>query len=180
MRDFGKSIRGCALERNPILKYDKMRSYPLDIDPEQVVRWILAEHQTAPARFRIVGRRSADVRDIPVRQEFHLGDEEREDLTEVDTIATLDIAPIHASDGWLVTVVVEDEAGPRLPKKGVLVEGEQQIDLRAFYDEFIRPGRGIANVVAEVENEAAEKRLNELLSSIETNRHGPDRVGSAS
>ena len=52
--------------------------------------------------------------------------------------------------------MVEDEAGPRLPEKGALVKGDEQIDLHAFYDEFIRPGRGIANVGAEIEADAAE------------------------
>ena len=46
-----------------------------------------------------------------------------------------------------------------LPEKGVLVEGDAQIDLHTFYDEFIRPGRGIANVFAEVEDDAAEADL---------------------
>jgi len=149
-----------------------MRPYPLDIAPEQVVRWIMAEQQAAPTRFRIVARRGAQVREIPARREFRLGDEEREDLTEVDTVATLEIAPAHAGEGWILTVEVEDEAGPRLPEKGALVEAEQPIDLHTFYEEFIRPGRGIANVVAEVEDEAAEARLTELIGSIERNRHG--------
>jgi len=156
-----------------------MRSYPVDIDPEQVVRWIMEEHQAAPSRFRILARRAAEVRDIPARREFHLGDEEREDLTEVDTIATLEISPAHARDGWLLTVVVEDEAGPRLPDKRPLAEGEEEIDLRTFYNEFIRPGRGIANVAAEAEDNAAEARVQKLISSIEENRHGPERGGSA-
>jgi hypothetical protein len=153
-----------------------MRTYPLDIDPVQVVRWIMAEYQAAPSRFRILARRASEVREIPAREELHLGDEEREDLTEVDTIATLEIAPARASEGWLLTVEVEDEAGPRLPERGPLVEGEGQIDLRTFYDEFIRPGRGIANVVAEVEDDAAEVHLNKLVSSIEKNRHGPSQT----
>ena len=71
--------------------------------------------------------------------------------------------------------MVEDEAGPRLPEKGALVEGDEQIDLHAFYDEFIRPGRGIANVVAEVEDDAAEADLNKLLCSIEESHDGPGR-----
>jgi hypothetical protein len=150
-----------------------MRTYPLDIDPGQVVRWIMAEYRAAPSRFRIVARRASEVRDIPARRELHLGDEEREDLSEVDTIATLEIAPAHDSEGWLLTVEVEDEAGPRLPESGLPVEGEQPIDLRRFYDDFIRPGRGIANVVAAVEDDAGELRLSELISSIESNRHGP-------
>jgi len=155
-----------------------MRSYPIDVDPEQIVRWLMDEQMAAPARFKILARRAAEVRDIPVRKELHLGDEEREDLTEVDTIATLEIAPAHASDGWLLTVVVEDEAGPRLPDKRPLAEGEEQIDLRTFYNEFVRPGRGLANVAAEAEDEAAEARVEQLVSAIEENRHGPGSSGS--
>ena len=156
-----------------------MRSFPINVDPQQFVRWIMEEYKAAPARFRISARRAAEVRDIPVRQELHLGDEEREDLTEVDTIATLEIAPAHASEGWLLTVVVEDEAGPRLPDKRPLADGPEQIDLGTFYNEFIRPGRGLANVAAEAEDEAAEGRVEQLISSIEENRHGPGSSGSA-
>jgi hypothetical protein len=156
-----------------------MPSYPLDVDPEQVVRWIMDEQRAAPARFRILARRSAELRDIPARQELHLGDQEREDLSEVETVATLEIAPAHAGEGWLLTVVVEDEAGPRLPDKGTLAGGEEQIDLRAFYNEFIRSGRGVANVLAEATDKAAEARIEQLVSSIEKNRHDPDRSRSA-
>ena len=120
------------------------------------------------------------MRDIPARRELHLGDEEREDLTEVDMIATLEIAPAHASEGWLLTVEVEDEAGPRLPERGPQADGERQIDLRTFCYEFIRSGRGIANVVAGVEDDAAEVHLNEFVSSIEKNRHGPNPSRPAS
>jgi hypothetical protein len=72
-------------------------------------------------------------------------------------------------------VVVEDEAGPRVPEEGAVDEGEEEIDLDTFYGEFIRPRRGSANVTAEVEDSAAERRLAELLSTIERNRHGSDR-----
>jgi hypothetical protein len=148
-----------------------MRSYPVDIDPGQLVRWIMAECETAPARFRIQAWRGAAVREIPADSKFRLGDEEREDLSEVETVATLDIAPQHASDGWLLTVVVEDEAGPRLPDKGRLAAGEARIGVRAFYDEFIAPERGIASVEVEAEDEAAEARVEQLIRSVEGNRH---------
>jgi hypothetical protein len=156
-----------------------MRKYPLDIDPGQVVRWIMAEHQAAPSRFTITARRAAEVREIPPRRELHLGDEERGDLTEVDTIATLEIAPAHASEGWRLIVEVEDEAGPRLPDKSELGESEAEIDLRSFYDEFIRPERGVANVFAEVDDDDAEARLKRLLARIERDRHRPRRVKPA-
>jgi hypothetical protein len=152
-----------------------MQTYPLDIDPEQVVRWIRSEYEAAPSTFRISVRRASEVRQIPLRREAHLGDEEREDLSEIATLATLEIAPAHASDGWLLTVVVEDESGPRIPERGSAAEEEHEIDLGTFYREFIRPARGIASVVAEVEDAAAKARVDRLLRTIETNRHASGR-----
>jgi hypothetical protein len=152
-----------------------METYPVDIDPGQVARWVKAECDVAPSGFRISARRSREVREIPVRAETHLGDEEREDLTEIATIATLEIAPVHAGDGWLLSVVVEDEAGPRVSNGGMGDETEQQIDLGTFYKEFIRSGRGNANVIAEVEDPAAKAHLARLIDAIETNRHGTNR-----
>lgn len=152
-----------------------METYPVDIDPAQIVRWVMAERRVAPSTLTAVARRSAEVRPIPARKELHLGDEEREDLSEIATIATLEITPVHAGDGWCLTVTVEDEAGPQLPEKEPLPEGEQQIDLETFYKEFIRPGRGSATAVAEVENIAAKTHMNRLLDTIEKNRHAPGR-----
>lgn len=152
-----------------------MQTLPVDIDAEQVVRWIMAEHHTAPSSFRISARRSIEAREIPVRRELHLGDQEREELSEIATVAILEIAPVHASEGWLLTVVVEDEIGPRVSDRSATTEAEQEIDLGAFYAEFIRPGRGTANVVAEAERGAGEARVTQLLKKIETNRHVPDR-----
>jgi hypothetical protein len=153
-----------------------MQTYPVDIDPAQVLRWLKAESEAAPGTFRITASRSQDVREIPAAEEARLGDIEREDLSEVATIATLEIAPTHANEGWQLKVVVEDELGPRLA--GGAGGGEQPIDLGTFYSEFIRPGRGIANVIAEVEGPSARARLTRLLATIETNRHVPDRGAS--
>ena len=141
-----------------------MEAYPVDIDPGQVARWVKAECEVAPSSFRITARRRQEVREIPARAETHLDDAEREDLTEVATIATLDIAPVHASDGWLLSVVVEDEVGPRVSNGDTSGDAEQQIDLGTFYKEFIRPGRGSANVVAEVENLEAKEYLTPVVS----------------
>ena len=155
-----------------------METYPVDIDPGQVVRWVKAECEAAPSSLRVTARRSREVREIPLRQESHLGDEERQDLTEIDTIATLEIASPHAGEGWLLSVVVEDEAGPRVSEGSEAGETEQAIDLGTFYKEFIRPGRGIANVFAEVENESAKAHLTRLVDAIETNRHAKSHAAS--
>lgn len=152
-----------------------MQTYPVDIDPQQVVRWIRAEHEAALSAFTITARRATEVKEIPLRKEVHLGDEEREDLSEVATIATLEIAPAHANDGWLLTVVVENEAAPHIPEKGTAVEPEQKIDIDTFHRELIRPGSGTANVSAEVEGPEAQARVTDLLDRIERDYHGPLR-----
>ncbi len=64
-----------------------MESFEVDIDPGQVVRWIMAEHKTAPSSFKASARRTTEVRELPARREYHLGDEEREDLSEVATVS---------------------------------------------------------------------------------------------
>jgi hypothetical protein len=150
-----------------------METYPLDIDPAQVLRWLKRESEVSPATFRIAARRTQEVRELPIAKEAHLGDEEREDLSEVATVATLEIAPAHANEGWQLKVVVEDESGPRtLDGRGV--DDEQTIDLGTFDHEFIRRGRGIANVFAEVEGPAGRARLDRLLGAIEKDRHAAD------
>ncbi|HMK78925.1 MAG TPA: hypothetical protein VK438_04715 [Xanthobacteraceae bacterium] len=151
-----------------------MQTYPLDADPGQLVRWLMAEHERAPSALKIAARRAIEVRDIPAQSKLHLGDEEREDLTEVAVTGILEIAPRHTSDGWLLRVIVEDEAGPRVPDRDAGVEPEQQVDLGTFYRQFIRPERGIATVVAEVENAAAEGRVRRLIDAITVNRHTGD------
>jgi hypothetical protein len=129
------------------------------------------EHKGSPSALKISARRAVNVREVPDRAELHLGDEEREDLSEVETIATLEISPARASDGWLIKVVVDDEIGPRLPDRAGSIEGEQQIDLGTFYHQFIKPGRGITTATAEVLDAEAERRLAHLLDAISTNRH---------
>ena len=72
----------------------------------------------------------------------------------------------------MLSVVVEDEVGPRVSNGGTGGEAEQQIDFGTFYKEFIRPGRGNANVIAEVEDPAAKEHLTRLIEAIDANRHG--------
>jgi hypothetical protein len=147
-----------------------MQTYPIGLDPAQIVRWALAERQAVPTSLRLFARRRLEVRDIPMRKEYHLGDEEREDLSEVATIATLEISPAQANGGWRLTIEVEDESGPRIGS-GFDASTDEPIDPGAFYKEFIRQGRGTASVTAEVDNDAAEAQLARVLETIERNRH---------
>lgn len=152
-----------------------MESYAVDADAEQVVRWLILEQRNVNPVLQVNGRRTAEVWDIPVRIDWWMGDEEREDLGERVTIAILEIAPIHAGDGWSLRVTIEDDPEPgRLDDEpaddGALAE-EESIDLATFYEEFILPRRGIARLTADVEGRMAQTRLASLLSAIETNSH---------
>lgn len=42
-----------------------METHPVDIDPGQIVRWIKAECEAAPATFKIDARRNTEVREGP-------------------------------------------------------------------------------------------------------------------
>jgi hypothetical protein len=156
-----------------------MESFPLDIDAGQIVRWIMAEQAAMPSTFKTSARRVTEVREIPARQEYHLGDEEREELSEVATVATLEIGPRHGAEGWLLTITVEDEIGPGVLSEDVAPESEQQIDLGTFYSTFIRPERGTASVIAEVDGPAGRANVTRLLDAIERNRHAGQRGGPA-
>lgn len=148
-----------------------MYSYPVDLEPEQIVKWIMVEQEAAPGAFRISVRQTAEAREIPQRREFRLGEDDREDLNEVAVDATLEIEPAHANDGWLLRIVVEDEAGPRLGYRQTALPFDQEIDIAAFYRQFIKCGRGIAAVAAEVDSAAAELRVRRLLNDITVDRH---------
>lgn len=129
-----------------------MDSYPVDADPEQVVRWLMVERQKGSVGLQIIARRINEVQEIENRPEFRLGDEEREDLSDKATIATLEISPAHASEGWRLIMSVEDEFRPSAPDEdSEEAEKEEPIDLDTFYLDFIRPRCGTANVMAEVE-----------------------------
>lgn len=139
-----------------------MEPYADDIDPEQIVRWITDEDHATPCKFRIAASRTSEHRAIPL-DDARLGDEEREDLTEIATVAALEIAPVPASEGWVLTVTVEDEIGPRPARAGM-----RKIDLASFYDQFVRTGRGTASVAAEVDGPEGEVRLSRLLDAVAT------------
>jgi hypothetical protein len=148
-----------------------VETYPLDVEPEQLVRWFIAERRVAAPKFELVASCVEEARDLTLRKGFRIGDEVREDVHWVVRIATLKIVPIQRSDGWSVSVVIEDDLGPQAFEDDEARE-EEEIDVDAFFNDFVLPGRGSASVVAEVESRAAKQRLSRLLGDIVKDRHG--------
>ena len=168
-----------------------MENYAIDADVEQVIRWLLTEQGSGGRVLRISARRAADMWETPVRIDWWMDEEEREDPGGRIAIAVLEITPLQADEGWCLKVTVEDEAG-RLGDEssadrwggdmrggdgqGGDAEGteEEPIDLATFYEEFIRPHKGTARLTADLDGREAEARLARLLSAIEGNSHSPD------
>ncbi|MBS0518215.1 MAG: hypothetical protein JSR90_05955 [Proteobacteria bacterium] len=152
-----------------------MEIYPVDTDPEQVIRWLMVERARGAYGLQVTASRISDSHGLDESQlELGLGDEEREDLSEEVTIAQLEIAPLHTSEGWRLTVSVEDELHPSESEEEEEEEEEDEIDLDTFYLEFIRPGHGTVSVIAEVDGPDGVAHLDRLLKAIETNTHVPE------
>lgn len=152
-----------------------MNSYPVDTDPEQVVRWLMVEQQRGASGLEISVRRINETHPIRPRAEDRLGDQESEDLSDEATVARLEISPTHASEGWRLVVSVEDELQPFDPEEDSPEEEEEEpIDLDTFYLDFIRSGRGTTSITAETEGTEGAAHLARLLHAIETNTHVPE------
>lgn len=151
-----------------------MEGYPveIDIDPEQIVRWLLVERQRGGSGLDISAWRLNQGRAVESAVADRFGDEERELRDEV-TMAQLVIAPAHRGEGWRLVVSVEVELQPMVPGEDSAETEREPIDLDTFYLDFVRPGRGTASVAAEAESTEAEAHLDLLLHTIETNAHVP-------
>lgn len=147
-----------------------MRSYTLEIDPEQLVFWTRAELAQRPSRLKTWASCGREVRKFEKRPEFLIGDAQEEDLNEVATVASLEIRPENAKEGWSISVLVEDEPGMSIWDEDV-EDGEEEIDLETFYNTFLQPGRGTVYVTALVKDAAAQARATRFLGDVLNDRH---------
>ena len=150
-----------------------MEFYPVDMDPEQVVRWLMIEQRRGSRGLRVEAWRAYEVAPLMDGSAVPLADRDLEDLQDTRTLAILDVSPVH-DEGWRLSISVgepftsgdddEDQAAE------VAEEGEP-MDLDAFFAEFMRPGRGTAVVSAEIDSSDGEEHLRRFLTSIENNAH---------
>ncbi len=150
-----------------------MDIHPVDIPAEQIVRWLIDDYPSSRHELRISATRSYIVSRITEAQERRrrLGDEEMEDLSEITAVGVLEVAPLHAHDGWILRVEVEDELSDRLPEDEDAPDEPEEIDLAAFARLFTERDTGLAFVSVEAENAQAWARCAVLLKDIENDRH---------
>jgi hypothetical protein len=150
-----------------------METYSVDVPAEQIIRWLLDEQRSEHHDLQISASRSYQLEPIPSSQQERrrLGQEEVEDLTEVIAVGILEVAPLHKKEGWLLRIRVEDVLGARAPEDVPTSDEVEEIDLTSFQDEFILPGSGTAFVSTEAQTPEAWSLCQELLASIQSNKH---------
>ncbi len=148
-----------------------METYPLDIAAGQVVKWLMDDAHEGGQGLRVSATRTYLKEEIQGPGEQGLGEEEREDLTEVTAVGQLEVEPAHSADGWCLRVRIEDALCARTPED-VSVSGEpEEIELSIFHKEFIVPDQGTAFVTVDAETEQAWSAFQPLLHEMERDRH---------
>lgn len=148
-----------------------MDSFALDINPAQLIYWLLAEQRKGRLDCNIHAARSYSWEPAPDTAEFRLSDEEREDVDQVTLIGRLEIAPLAGGDKWTLRLRAEDPLGQRTPEDESVSSHEEEIDLETFEEEFIRPQRAMIEVEGEARDVNAKRRLQRLLHAVEIDRH---------
>lgn len=148
-----------------------METYPVDVDAEQVVLWLLDEQRLHAFDLLVRTTRSYQRSALGESEDSRLGDTEREDLGENFEVGLVEVMPRHKPSLWTVRIRVTDDIGPGLPDEEPVPPGEEEIDLPTFYDEFIKADRGLGEVSAEVEGPGAKGSLTHVLNAMRQNLH---------
>lgn len=146
-----------------------METYPMDLDAQQIVRWLIEEQRRGTLGLNAVATRSYAV-ELANSQLERLG-EDAEDLSDVLAIGLLELRSPAAQDGWVLRIRVEDRLGPRLPEDGDAPEGEEEIDLETFEAEFTKPERGTAEVSLDAEDAHAKAKFSRIFNRILKDKH---------
>src|SRR3989304_5427969 len=96
---------------HPGTKELTVETYPVDVEAEQIVHWLLDEERLRA--FDLLGRatRSYQRGELEPREAGALGEAEREALSEISEIGLLEVTPRQKPGRWTLRVRVEDDIG---------------------------------------------------------------------
>jgi hypothetical protein len=149
-----------------------MESIAVDLAPEQIVRWLLDEDRRDALDLLLHAMRSYRTGEMSNEERAGLDDGEEEGLSETCEVGVLEVRPRHEPHRWVLRIRVEDDIGPRVPEDEPVPEEEEEIDLGAFYEEFIKGNRGTAEATAEVDSAADKASIDRLLGAMIRDIHG--------
>lgn len=146
-----------------------MEHVEIDLEPEHLIAWLMDRAQAETPGVEI--RASRDFlagEDRGVKG----ADQDESEAHEVAAVGLLEVSPVGEAEPWQLYVRIEDEMADRLPPDEAAPAGPEEIDLSAFWDEFLNPLRGTVALWASVPNAAAERRLSGFLASLERRPEG--------
>lgn len=150
-----------------------VETYPVDIAPEQVVRWLMDEDRVHAFDLLVTATRSYQLGEMSGGRSARIDEEMRDEVSELAEVGLLEVMPRQKPHLWTLRVRVEDDLGPRLPEDEPVPDTDEEIDLPTFYEEFIKADRGLAEVSVEAESPAAKAQATRVLDAILTDRHQP-------
>jgi hypothetical protein len=150
-----------------------MEHYALDLAPELLVRWLRQDLPARRVRVEVRAWRDYLADDSDLRR-APLGDE-ADDVHTVSAVGTLEIEPEGRGDSWVLTIRIEDTAGPRLPEDEDVPDAPEALDLESFVEAFPQLETGGAYMWVSVESPDAKRSFEGFLDRM-VKRHGPQRV----
>jgi len=143
----------------------------VDIEPRQIVRWLLDEERIKAFDLLVTATRSYERAELAPGEERQLGEAEAEELSEINEVGLLEVMPRKEPNRWTLRLRVTDDIGPRMPEDEPVPTEDEEIDLATFNEEFVVADRGFTEVSAEAQDRAASAELTRLVEAIVENRH---------
>lgn len=143
----------------------------VDIEPRQIVRWLLDEERIKAFDLLVTATRSYEREELAPGEERQLGEAEAEELSEINEVGLLEVMPRKEPSRWTLRLRVTDDIGPRMPEDEPVPTEDEEIDLTTFNEKFVVADRGFTEVSAEAQDRAASAELTRLVEAIVENRH---------
>ncbi len=147
-----------------------MEEYPIDVLPEQIVRWLGDEQRRDPHAFHVSATR--EFVDTGIKDFEANGVGADTDVDSVTAVGIVEVCPAQEPKGWQLRIRAEDDLGEHIPEDHSVEADPEEIDLETFEALFVAPGRAILDATLHAETPAARDRFQALAEAMMSDRHG--------
>ncbi len=147
-----------------------MQEFPVDIAPEQILRWIKAELSSRPREFHVsVERDFVAAEDLDPAS---VGIGEDIDVGSVAAVGVVEIRSAQPSEEWVLRLRAEDFLGSHVPEDHSVEDTAEEIDIDTFEKLFLNPpGQSTITAVLLAPSRSVAARLTPMFQDIRSNRH---------
>ncbi len=149
-----------------------MQEFPVDVAPEQILRWIKAELSDRPHEFHVAAEREFVAAEDLDRASIGIGPDT--DVASVAMVGVVEIRSAKAAEEWVLRVRAEDVVGDHLPEDHSVEDSAEAIDIETFEKLFLNPpGQSTISAVLLAPSARVVAHLSPMFEDIRKNRH-PD------